>query len=137
MTKVRVDFNRFVLACGLARAKGDKQELLILLRRISDGTEPPITPRETKTLLDFLAPKRGRRTESVTPKGDFMRYAVRLQLHAEQQLRDSHYDGRDIRQEAERHVIEHLLKEGYDSSKVKGLGLRSARRRGRKAPPPR
>jgi hypothetical protein len=129
---IRVKFNRFVVACGLARDKGDKRELIRLLERIGDEKDPHITAEETRTLLAYLKPKRGRPKGSVTPKGDFMRRAVTLLLHAERELKAKGYSDRDFRQEAERQVLSHLAAEGYDATSIKKLHLSYARRRGRK-----
>jgi hypothetical protein len=128
-TIIRIDFNRFVVACGLAREQENKEPLLGLLERIGAGAEPLITAEETKTLLNYLKPKRGRPVGSVTPKGDLMRYAVMLLIHGEAQLKAAGVW--DFRMEAERQVIDRLIAEGYSEKTVRKLQLASARRRGK------
>lgn len=55
---VRVDFNRFVLACGRAAQTGDTRELDQLLDRIKKGLDPPPTAKETETLDDYYRRKK-------------------------------------------------------------------------------
>jgi hypothetical protein len=51
--KIRVDFNRFVLACGRAAQTGDTRELDHLLDQIEKGQAEPPTAKETGTLRAY------------------------------------------------------------------------------------
>jgi hypothetical protein len=56
-TSLRLNFNRFTIACGRAAQTGDASELHKLLGQIRLGQKPPPTASETGMLQDYILGK--------------------------------------------------------------------------------